>query len=120
MSVVLPCGRAGFASHRLSRVAGEHSGERPGVDDTGDAQCPPEGAPALRKCEAGRIGVQMRSPPRPDARRVWLDGDQLVTGLVDAARDRDDSQQLGGFGPFPATHTGAHRRRAAYHPESLP
>jgi hypothetical protein len=120
MSVVLPCGRAGFASRRLSRVAGEHSVERPGVDDPGDAQCAPEGATALRKCEAGRIGMQMRSPSRPDACRVGLDGDQFVTGLIDTTRDRDDSQQLGGFGPSPTTHTGAYRRRAAYHVESLP
>jgi hypothetical protein len=120
MSVVLPCCRAGFAPRRVSRVADEHSGQRSGVDDPGDAQCTPEGATALRKCEAGRIGVQVRSPSRPDARRIGLDGDQLVTGLIDTARDRDDSQQLGGFGTLPTTHTGAYRRRAAYHVESLP
>jgi len=41
----------------VSRAADEHRGERSGVDDTGDAQCTPEGATALRKREAGRIGV---------------------------------------------------------------
>src|SRR3989440_13062908 len=59
--------------------------------------------------------MQMRSPPQPCARRVRLDDDRLV--LV---HDRDDSQQLGGLGTFPATHTGAHRSRATYHYESLP
>src|SRR6266536_5608038 len=57
----------------------------------------------------------MRSPPGPGARRVRLGDDLSVTPL-----DRDDSQQLGGFGALPATHTGAYRRRAAYHCESLP
>src|SRR5262249_54812629 len=37
-----------------------------------------------------------------------------------ALHNRNDSQQLGGFGALPATHTGAYRRRAAYHCESLP
>ena len=59
--------------------------------------------------------MQMRSPPQPDARRVRLDDDRLAI-----SHDRDDSQQLGGFDTLPATHTGAHRRRAAYHVESLP
>src|SRR2546430_9044648 len=62
----------------------------------------------------------MSSPPRPAARRVGLDGNQLVTGLIYTVRDRDDSQQLGGLGTLPTTHTGAYRRRAAYHCESLP
>ena len=57
----------------------------------------------------------MSSPPRPAARRVGLDGNQLVTGLIYTVRDRDDSQQLGGLGTLPTTHTGAYRRRAAYH-----
>ena len=39
-------------------------GERTGVDHTGDAQCTSEGAAALRKREAGRIGMQIRSPTR--------------------------------------------------------
>jgi hypothetical protein len=115
MSVVLPCCRAGFAPRRVSRVASEQRGERAGVDDTGDAQCAPEGATALRKREAGRIGMHMCSPSRPDARRVRLGDDQIVP-----SRNRDDSQQLGGLSTLPATHTGAYRRRAAYHCESLP
>jgi hypothetical protein len=120
MSVVLPCCRAGFAPRRVSLAAAEQRGERAGVDDTGDAQRAPEGAAALRKREASRIGVYVCTPPRPDARRVGLDGDQLETSLIGAAYDRDDSQQLGGLGTLPATHTGAYRRRAAYHCESLP
>jgi hypothetical protein len=120
MSVVLPCGRAGFAPRRVSRVASEHRSQRTGVDDTADAQCAPEGATTLRQCEAGLIGMHMCAPARPATRRVRLDGDQFVTGLIDAARNRDDSQQLGGLGTLPTTHTGAYRRRAAYHFESLP
>src|SRR5947209_9542008 len=115
MSVVLPCARAGFAPRRVSRVTSEHRGERSGVDDTGDAQCAPEGATALRKREAGLVGMHMCAPPGPDARRVGLDGDQVLTGPGDPAHDRDDSQQLGGLGTLPTTHTGAYRRRAAYH-----
>jgi hypothetical protein len=115
MSVVLPCCRAGFAPRRVSLAAAEQRGERAGVDDTGDAQRAPEGAPTLRQCEAGRVGMQMRSPPQPDARRIRLDDDRLAI-----AHDRDDSQQLGGLSTFPATHTGAYRSRAAYHYESLP
>ena len=115
MLVVLPCCRAGFAPRRVSRAADEHRGERSGVDDTGDAQCTPEGATALRKREAGWIGVYMCTPPQPDAHRVGLDEDQLVTELINTTRDRDDSQQLGGLGTLPATHAGAYRRRAAYH-----
>jgi hypothetical protein len=64
--------------------------------------------------------MQMRSPPQPDARRVGLDDDQITDDLITTNHDRDDSQQLGGLGTFPATHTGAHRSRAAYHFESLP
>jgi|SRR5579859_7579882 len=105
---------------RVFRVAGEYRGERTGVDDTGDAQCTPEGATALRKREAGLIGMHMCAPAWPGPRRVGLDGDQLVTGLIHAARNRDDSQQLRGLGTLPTTHTGAYRRRAAYHFESLP
>src|SRR5256885_12476649 len=118
--IVCSCRSSYLAVGRDSRPAGcpgrcEHRGERAGVDDTGDAQCAPEGATALRKREAGRIGVHMCSPSRPDARRVGLGDEHSVTPL-----NRDDSQQLGGLGSLPATHPGAYPGRAADHPDSLP
>jgi hypothetical protein len=48
-------------------------GERAGVQDTGDAQRSPEGATPLRQREAGRIGMQMRSPPRQSTSRIGLE-----------------------------------------------
>jgi len=69
----------------------EQRDQRPGVENTGDAQRAPEGAATLRQCEAGRIGMQVCSPARPDARRIGLEDDRSVL-----LHNRDDSQQLGG------------------------
>ena len=85
-------------------------GHRAGVRDTGDAQCPPEGAPALRKREASRIRMQVRSPTRPSACRIGND-----TELVSAEVDRDEPQQLGGWHTFPTADARANRRRVTYH-----
>jgi hypothetical protein len=88
--------------------------QRAGVEDTGDAQRAPEGAPTLRQREASRIGMHVGSPTRQFASRI---GEEAV---FSSAPDRDHAQQLGGRSTLPATHTGAHRPRASYHRESLP
>jgi len=70
-------GRGGF--YRLGQLTG--------VDDTGDAQRTPEGAASLRQREAGRIGMEMCSPARPSAGRIWL-----CLNLSRRQLDRDDPQ----------------------------
>jgi hypothetical protein len=66
--------------------------------------------PALSKREASRIGMQMNSPTRPSARQVGHKGENTTL-----THFRDDSQQLLGWRTYPATHTGALRRRTSYH-----
>jgi hypothetical protein len=61
-------------------------GQRAGIDDPGGAKGPPEGAPLQRQREAGRIGVQVRSPSRQPAGRI---GSEAQWPLV---ADRDDPQ----------------------------
>jgi hypothetical protein len=65
-------------------VATDGPGERPGVDDTGDAKRAPEGAATLRQREASRIGMHMCPPPRPSACRIGRKAE-----LVSAVLDRD-------------------------------
>jgi hypothetical protein len=62
-------------------------GQRAGVDNTGDAQSAPEGAPTLRQREALRCGVDVRSPTRPSACRIGHDVEVLDIGF-----DRDNPQ----------------------------
>jgi hypothetical protein len=69
------------------RGGGNRLGQLTGVDDTGDTQRPPEGAPSLRQCETAGIGMQMRSPPRPPAGRIGHRAE-----LARQALDRDDPQ----------------------------
>jgi hypothetical protein len=83
-------------------------GQRAGVEDTGDAQRPPEGSAPLRQREASRIRMHMRSPTRQSTGLIW---NEAVASLTD---DRDDPQQLSGRRPLPATHTGAYRPRTSY------
>lgn len=47
--------------------------QRTGVDDTGHAQRSPEGATPLRKREASRIEMQMRTAPRQSTPRIRLE-----------------------------------------------
>jgi hypothetical protein len=103
----------------------EQRANRCGVDDPGDAQRATQSATALRERETSRIGMQMGSATRPDARRIGFDDEHAVFGL-----DRNDSQQLGGRGTLPATDTGAdrlrcpvcraRRTRATYHEKVYP
>jgi hypothetical protein len=103
----------------------EQATDRTGVDNPGDTQRAPESASALRESETSRIGMQMSPATRPDACRIGLDDEHAVLGL-----DRNDSQQLGGRGLLPATHTGsyrlrcpvrrARRTRATYHEKVYP
>ena len=85
-------------------------GHRTGVQDTGDAQGPPEGAPALREREASRIRMQVRSPTRPTACRIRHDAE-----MISAEIDRDEPQQLGGWHTLPTPDARANRRRVTYH-----
>jgi hypothetical protein len=68
-------------------VATDDLDERPGVNNPGDTKRAPEGAATLRQCEASRIGVQMRSPPRPSACRIGREHELVSTTL-----DRDYPQ----------------------------
>ncbi|BCJ42396.1 hypothetical protein GCM10010168_08620 [Actinoplanes ianthinogenes] len=45
-------------------------GKQSGVSNTGETQRTPEGATSLRLREAGRIGMQVRSPARQSAARI--------------------------------------------------
>jgi hypothetical protein len=45
-------------------------GERTEVKDPGHTQRAPEGATPLRQRETGRIGVNVRAPPRQSASRI--------------------------------------------------
>ncbi|GFJ88961.1 hypothetical protein Prum_026030 [Phytohabitans rumicis] len=99
-------GRSGYRTDVL--------GQPVGVQDTHDAQRPPEGTAPLRQREASRIRMQMRSPTRQSTGRIRREAVSSLTG------NRYDPQQLSGRRPPPATHTGAHRPRTSYHPESLP
>jgi hypothetical protein len=72
-------------------VCADGLGERAGVDDTGHTKRAPEGAATLRKREASRIPVQMRTATRPSACRIRQNAE-----LVSTVHDRDDPQQLGG------------------------
>jgi len=74
-----------------------------------DAQRPPEGTAPQCQRQAGRIGMQVRSPSRQPTGRVRS---ETVTSLID---DRNHPQQLAGRRSPPATHTGAFRPRASYH-----
>ena len=58
-------------------------GERTGIQDSGHPQRTPEGATPLRLRETGRIGMQMRSPPRQSTGRI---GKELAL-LAHAGRD---------------------------------
>jgi hypothetical protein len=66
-------------------------GQRPDVGDTGPAKSAPEGPPSLRKREASRIRMQMRSPTRPSACRIRHDAE-----VISVVVDHDEPQQLGG------------------------
>jgi hypothetical protein len=48
-------------------------GERTEIQDPGHTQRTPEGATSLRQRETGRIGMQMRSPPRQSTGRIGLE-----------------------------------------------
>src|SRR5882724_10742822 len=71
----------------------------------------------------------MGSATRLDACWVGFEDGDISDDTVSGS-DRNDSQQLGGRGPFPATYTRADRElspvrqarrtRATYHSESLP
>ena len=50
-------------------------GQQTGVSNTGETQRTPEGATPLRLRETGRIGMQMRSPPRQPAARIGLEAE---------------------------------------------
>jgi len=103
--------------------------ERTGVDDPGDAECPPEGAPPLRQRETTRIEMKVRTATRSSTGQIGYDAEDRLAGSphlgllarrLGTVLDRDDPQQLGGWCTSPATHTGAHRERATYHCGSLP
>jgi len=79
------------------------------VGDTVGAQRSPEGATLHCQREAGRIGVQVRSPSRQPAGRI---GSEARLPLV---ADRDDPQQIFGWRTLPTTHAGAFRPRTSYH-----
>jgi hypothetical protein len=98
---------AGRAGRRPAVGFSEKLPQRAGVGDPGDAQRAPEGATPLRERETGRIGVQMSSTTGPDACRIGFEDSDAVHGL-----GRDNSQQLGGRGPLPATHTGPDRQKS--------
>ena len=111
MSVVLPCGSGwGLRAHRRRfRSLRYRSGQRSGVDDTGDAQRAPEGAAALRKREASRIRMQVRSPTRLSACRIRHDAE-----MISAEIDRDEPQQLGGWHTLPTADARADGWRVTY------
>jgi hypothetical protein len=47
-------------------------GKQSGVSNTGESQRAPKGTTPLRLREAGRIGMQVRSPARQTAARIGL------------------------------------------------
>jgi len=61
-------------------------GQLTGVDTTGKSQRPPEGAAPLCQREAGRIGMQVRSPTWQTTGRIGLEAH------ITLASDRDDPQ----------------------------
>jgi len=103
---------------RSSRGRADELRERTGVDDSGDAECPPEGAPPLRQHETTRIEMNVRTATRSSTGQVGYDAEDrlarfprlgLLARRLGTVLDRDDPQQLGGWCTSPATHTGAHR-----------
>jgi hypothetical protein len=58
-------------------VLGQHSG----VEDTGEAERPPEGAAPLCQRETSRIGMKVRSPTRQSA--FWIRLQQMTPAAVD-------------------------------------
>jgi hypothetical protein len=72
-------GRSGYRTDVL--------GQRTSVQDTGDAQRPPEGATPLRQREASRIRVKVRSPARQSAIRIGLEPEVIPCS------HRDEPQQ---------------------------
>jgi hypothetical protein len=62
-------------------------GKQSGVSNTGKTQRPPEGTTSLRLLEAGRFGMQVRSPARQSA--VWIGRKPKVS----PGSDRDEPQQ---------------------------
>jgi len=54
--------------------------------------------------------MQMRSPTRQSAARIWLKPKPDVA--VDLGTSRDEPQQLGGRRAFTASDAGTHRCRA--------
>jgi hypothetical protein len=112
MSVVLPC-VSGWGSNAPT-VGGSvllryHPGQRAGVEDTGDAQGSPEGAPTLRKREASRIRMQVCPSTRPSACRISHDAE-----VISAEIDRDEPQQLGGWHTLPTADARADGWRVTY------
>ena len=79
MSVVLPCwvrtgrGRPVIGGSVRPRDRADVLGQQTGVSNTGESQRAPEGATPLRQREAGRIGMQIRSPPRQSTSRIGLE-----------------------------------------------
>ncbi|AEV88097.1 hypothetical protein ACWT_7087 [Actinoplanes sp. SE50] len=62
-------------------------GKQSGISNTGESQRPPEGSTSLRLLEAGRIGMQVRSPARQSA--AWIGQKPEVF----PGSDRDEPQQ---------------------------
>jgi hypothetical protein len=73
------------------------------VSKSSETQRTPEGATSLRLREAGRIGVQMRSPPRQSAGRI---GQKPEVALQFC---RDEPQQLIGRRAHAAADAGSRR-----------
>ena len=78
-------------------------GQQTGVSNTGDSQRSPEGATPLRQREAGRIGMQVRSPARQAAVRIGLELEMFLCSR------RDEPQQCGGRRAFTTADAGARR-----------
>ena len=97
--VVLPCWVV-TGRRRLVISGSERHGDRAdvlgkqsGVSNTGETQRTPEGATSLRLLEAGRIGMQMRSPPRQSAARINLQT-EINPAAGRSEPDRHESDQL--------------------------
>ncbi|GIF36160.1 hypothetical protein Axi01nite_04710 [Actinoplanes xinjiangensis] len=73
------------------------------VSKSSETQRTPEGAAPLCLREAGRIGMQMRSPPRQSAGRIGQKPE--VTPRI----CRDEPQQTIGRRAFAAADAGSHR-----------
>ena len=82
-------------------------GQRTGVQDSGEAQRPPEGAPTLRKREASRIRMQVRSPARPSAAGS---GTSLMISAGPIATNRSNSEAGARFRQPTQVRTGGARR----------